>query len=95
MVEVSGVSPFVRGTDAIFYSGLDVIEVLDPRNTRLVPDDTSAKARLHLEAVIRKTALPQTEHGIALAGSFLMDRPQHQLRPAELALSMRNPQPGC
>ncbi|MEW5626565.1 DEAD/DEAH box helicase [Streptomyces hydrogenans] len=95
MVEVSGVSSFVRGTDAVFYSGLDAIEVLDPRKTQLVPDETSkhAKARLHLEAVIRKTALPQTEHGIALADSFLMDRQQHQLRPAELALSMRNPQP--
>ncbi|MEV0494209.1 DEAD/DEAH box helicase [Streptomyces atratus] len=95
MVEVSGVSSFVRGTDAVFYSGLDMIEVLDPRKTRLAPDDTSkhAKARLHLEAVIRKTALPQTEHGIALADSFLMDQQQHQLRPAELALSMRNPQP--
>lgn len=95
LVEVSGVSPFVRGTDAAFYSGLDQIEGLDPRKTRLVPDDTSkhAKARLYLEAVIRKTALPQTEHGIALADSFLMDRQEHQLRPAELALSMRNPQP--
>jgi ERCC4-related helicase len=95
MVEVSGVSSFVRGTDAVFYSGLDHIEVLDPRKTRLVPDDTSkhAKARLYLEAVIRKTALPQTEHGIALADSFLMDRQEHQLRPAELALSMQNPQP--
>lgn len=95
MVEVSGVSSFVRGTDAVFYSGLDQIDVLDPRKTRLVPDDTSkhAKARLYLEAVIRKTALPQTEHGLALADSFLMDRQEHQLRPAELALSMRNPQP--
>ncbi|MEI5135297.1 SNF2-related protein [Streptomyces libani] len=95
MVEVSGVSAFVRSTDAVFYSGLDQIDVLDPRKTRLVPDDTSkhAKARLYLEAVIRKTALPQTEHGIALADSFLMDRQEHQLRPAELALSMRNPQP--
>ncbi|MET9865080.1 DEAD/DEAH box helicase, partial [Streptomyces sp. NPDC006386] len=95
MVEVSGVSPFVRGTDAVFYSGLDRIDVLDPRKTRLMPDDTSkhAKARLYMEAVIRKTALPQTEHGIALADSFLMDRQEHQLRPAELALSMRNPQP--
>ncbi|GAA0965360.1 DEAD/DEAH box helicase [Actinocorallia libanotica] len=95
MVEVSGVSSFVRGTDAVFYSDLDQIDVLDPRRTRLVPDDTSkhAKARLYLEAVVRKTALPQTEHGIALADSFLMDRQEHQLRPAELALSMRNPQP--
>ncbi|MEY9937028.1 DEAD/DEAH box helicase [Streptacidiphilus sp. MAP5-3] len=95
MVEVSGVSAFVRGTDAVFYEDLDQIDVLDPRRTRLVADETSkhAKARLYLEAVIRKTALPQTEHGIALADSFLMDRQEHQLRPAELALSMRNPQP--
>ncbi|MEU5996236.1 DEAD/DEAH box helicase [Streptomyces sp. NPDC047197] len=95
MVEVSGVSAFVRGTDAVFYGDLDHIEVLDPRKTRLVPDETSkhAKARLYLEAVIRKTALPQTEHGVALADAFLMDRQEHQLRPAELALSMRNPQP--
>ncbi|MEN2423593.1 SNF2-related protein [Streptomyces rimosus] len=95
MLEVSGVSPFVRGTDAVFYEDLDQIDVLDPRRTRLVPDDTSkhAKARLYLEAVIRKTALPQTEHGLALADSHLMDRQEHQLRPAELALSMRNPQP--
>ncbi|MGW5114059.1 SNF2-related protein [Streptomyces noursei] len=95
LVEVSGVSPFVRGTDAVFYSGLDPIDVLDPRKTRLMADDTSkhAKARLYLEAIIRKTALPQTEHGLALADSFLMDRQEHQLRPAELALSMRNPQP--
>ncbi|MEV4670854.1 DEAD/DEAH box helicase [Actinomadura sp. NPDC049382] len=95
MVEVSGVSSFVRGTDAVFYENLDQIDVLDPRKTRLVPDDTPkhAKARLYLEAVIRKTALPQTEHGIALADSFLMERQEHQLRPAELALSMRNPQP--
>jgi ERCC4-related helicase len=79
----------------VFYQNLDQIDVLDPRKTRLVPDDTPrhAKARLYLEAVIRKTALPQTEHGIALADSFLMDRQEHQLRPAELALSMRNPQP--
>ncbi|MFE7634063.1 DEAD/DEAH box helicase [Kitasatospora sp. NPDC057518] len=95
MVEVSGVSSFVRGTDAVFYQGLDQIDVLDPRKTDLVEDETSkhAKARLYLEAVIRKTALPQTEHGLALADSFLMDRQEYQLRPAERALSMRNPQP--
>ncbi|MBY8844601.1 DEAD/DEAH box helicase [Streptomyces sp. SP2-10] len=95
MVEVTGVSPFVRGTDAVFYSLLDDIQVLDPRKTRLVSDESPnhRKARLYLEAVIRKTALPQTEHGLALSDSFLMDRQTHQLRPAELALSMKNPQP--
>ncbi|WP_407111614.1 hypothetical protein ACE1N8_31860 [Streptomyces sp. DSM 116494] len=74
---------------------LDDIQVLDPRRTELVPDDSPnhRKARLYLEAVIRKTALPQTEHGLALADGFLMDKQTHQLRPAELALSMKNPQP--
>ncbi|HIY40530.1 MAG TPA: DEAD/DEAH box helicase [Candidatus Nocardiopsis merdipullorum] len=95
MVEVTGVSPLVRGVDAVFYESLDRIEVLDPSLTTLVPDDSPnhRRARLYLEAVIRKTALPQTEHGLALADSFLMDHQVHQLRPAELALSMKNPQP--
>ncbi|MFF4748233.1 SNF2-related protein [Streptomyces sp. NPDC001268] len=95
MVEVTGVSSFVRGTDAVFYSRLDDIQVLDPRETRLVPDDSPnhRRGRLFLESVIRKTFLPQTEHGLALADGFLMDQQVHQLRPAELALSMKNPQP--
>lgn len=97
MLEVTGVSSFVRGVDAVFYDGpgLDQVEVLDPRKTRLVADDSPnhRRARLYLEAAIRKTALPQTEHGLALSDSFLMDRQTHQLRPAELALSARNVQP--
>lgn len=95
MIEATGVSSFVRGTDAVFYDKLDYIEALDPKKTQLVPDDSPnhRKARLYLEAVIRKTALPQTEHGLALADNFLMDQQTHQLRPAELALSKENPQP--
>ncbi|MEU1161961.1 DEAD/DEAH box helicase [Streptomyces sp. NPDC005921] len=95
MVEVTGVSSLVRGMDAVFYEKLDHIEPLDPDKTRLVPDSSPnhRKARLYLEAVIRKTALPQTEHGLALVGNFLMDEQTHQLRPAQLALSMENPQP--
>jgi ERCC4-related helicase len=95
MLEVTGVSPFVRGADAVFYTKLDKVKPLDPRRTALVADGSPhhRRARLHLEATIRKTALPQTEHGLALADSFLMDRQTHQLRPAEKALSMENPQP--
>jgi ERCC4-related helicase len=95
MVEVTGVSSLVRGTEAVFYEKLDQIEPLDPHKTRLVSDSSPnhRKARLYLEAVIRKTALPQTEHGLALADNFLMDQQTHQLRPAQLALSMENPQP--
>ncbi|WP_084701898.1 DEAD/DEAH box helicase [Cryptosporangium arvum] len=95
MLEVTGVSPFVRDVDAVFYASLDTITPLDPRKTILVPDDSPyhRRARLYLEAVIRKSFLPQTETGLALAGAFLADYQVHQVRPAQLALSMRNPQP--
>ncbi|MFF3919516.1 SNF2-related protein [Streptomyces sp. NPDC001852] len=95
MVEVTGISPFVRGIEAVFYDRLDVVQKLDPRETELVPDDSPnhRRSRLFLEAIVRKTFLPQTEHGLALADGFLMDQQVHQLRPAELALSMKNPQP--
>lgn len=95
MVEVTGISSFVRGVEAVFYDKLDLVSVLDPRETRLVADDSSnhRRARLFLEAIMRKTFLPQTEHGLALADNFLMDQQVHQLRPAELALSMKNPRP--
>ncbi|WP_438388723.1 SNF2-related protein [Actinopolyspora saharensis] len=95
MLEVTGVSSFVRGTEAVFYTELDDVRVLDPRETELVADDSPnhRRARLYLEAIIRKSSLPQTEHGLALADYFLMDPQPHQLRPAELALSMANPQP--
>ncbi|MEV0367354.1 DEAD/DEAH box helicase [Nocardia fusca] len=95
MLEVSGISPFVRDTDAVFYDRIDRVQELDPRKTELVADDSPnhRRARLFLEAMLRKTYLPQTEHGLALIGNFLMDDQIHQLRPAELALSMKNPQP--
>ncbi|MCK9895053.1 DEAD/DEAH box helicase [Frankia sp. AgB32] len=98
MLEVTGVSPFVRGMDAVFFEELekpDKIQVLDPRKTVLAADGSPnhRRGRLFLEAVIRKTFLPQTEHGLALIDGFLMDQKTYQLRPAELALSMQNPQP--
>ncbi|WP_369265802.1 SNF2-related protein [Streptomyces harbinensis] len=95
LVEVTGVSPFVRDIEAVFYDKLDHIQLLDPHATTLVPDRSAnhSRARLYLEALIRKSFLPQTEHGLALADNFLMDSQRHQLRPAELALSMANPQP--
>src|ERR1039457_6483234 len=68
MIEVTGGGPFVRGVDAVFYDSLDTVKILDPRSTRLVPDDSPnhRRARLYLEAVIRKSFLPQTAHGLAL-----------------------------
>jgi superfamily II DNA or RNA helicase len=94
-IEVVGVSEFVRDQEAVFFSGLDRIELLDPRETTLVMDDSPnyRRSRLFLEAVLRRTALPQSERRLALADSFLMDPLPYQRRPAELALSGANLRP--
>ncbi|MDT0346589.1 SNF2-related protein [Streptomyces litchfieldiae] len=94
-IEAIGVSEFVRDEEAVFFTGIDTVELLEPENTRLVPDTSSyfRRSRLFLEAVLRKTPLPQSERGLALADRFLLDPLAYQQRPAELALSMRNLQP--
>ncbi|MFE9741422.1 SNF2-related protein [Streptomyces sp. NPDC006477] len=94
-VEVVGVSDFVRDQEAVFFTGLDTVELIDPRDTRLIADDspTYRRSRLFLEAVLRRTALPQSERRLALADSFLLDSLPYQRRPAELALSGANLRP--
>ncbi|MFF7242322.1 SNF2-related protein [Embleya sp. NPDC008237] len=95
-IEAIGVSEFVRDQEAVFFSGIDVdIELLEPDKTHLVVDSSPyfRRSRLFLEAVLRKTPLPQSERGLALADRFLMDPLPYQQRPAELALSMRNLRP--
>ncbi|MFG3056908.1 DEAD/DEAH box helicase [Kitasatospora sp. NPDC048239] len=94
-VEVVGVSDFVRDQEAVFFTALDEIELVDPRQTRLIADDSPnfRRSRLFLEAVLRRTALPQSERGLALADSFLLDTLPYQQRPAQLALSGRNLRP--
>ncbi|MEV6590502.1 SNF2-related protein [Streptomyces acidicola] len=95
MIEAVGVSEFVRDEEAVFFTQIDRVDLLDPEDTRLVPDRSSyfRRSRLFLEAVLRKTPLPQAERGLALADRFLLDPLVYQQRPAELALSMRNLQP--
>ncbi|WP_314613507.1 DEAD/DEAH box helicase [Streptomyces stackebrandtii] len=94
-VEVVGVSDFVRDQEAVFFTRLDAIELIDPRDTRLIADDSPnyRRSRLFLEAVLRRTALPQSERRLALADSFLLDSLPYQRRPAELALSGANLRP--
>ncbi|MDB4872767.1 MAG: helicase [Gemmatimonadales bacterium] len=88
-----GASEFVRDEDAVFFTELEKIELLQPEETVLEQDQTPrfAKSRLFLEAVLRRTPLPQTEKGLALADTFLLDRLAYQQRPAELALKGLRP----
>ncbi|WP_103501416.1 SNF2-related protein [Streptomyces sp. SM14] len=95
VLDVIGVSSLVRDEEAVFFTGIDDVELLRPEDTRLVPDSSPyhRRGRLFLEAVLRKTPLPQSERGLALADRFLIDSLPYQLRPAELALSLRNLRP--
>ncbi|MFI6278935.1 DEAD/DEAH box helicase [Streptomyces sp. NPDC050988] len=94
-LDVVGVSEFVRDQEAVFFTALDDVQLMDPRRTKLIADDspTFRRSRLFLEAVLRKTPLPQSERGLALADSFLLDPLPYQHRPAQLALSGRNLRP--
>lgn len=57
LVRVQGLSELVRDTTAAFYSVLDTIEVVDPRNSKVVADGSPnyRRARLWLESTLRKT----------------------------------------
>jgi SNF2 family DNA or RNA helicase len=95
-LEVTGVSGLVRDRDATFFIGLeppDSIEVLDPSDTRLVPDDTPGyrRSRLWLEALIKRSPLPVTDTRIAVGHRALLDRMDYQLRPAERAMKNLRP----
>src|SRR6187551_516495 len=67
-VEVTGVSELVRDTEAVFFTGIDRVEPLDPSAVELVPDDTPGfrRSRLWLEALLRRTPLPLDEARIAV-----------------------------
>ncbi|CAO5165686.1 Helicase [Frankia sp. AiPs1] len=93
LVKVTGASEFVRGLDASFFTELDRVQALLPEETKLVHDSSAQfrRSRLYLEAVLRRTPLPRSERRLALAGTFLLDPLDYQLRPAALALSGLEP----
>ncbi|MET8318502.1 SNF2-related protein [Micromonospora sp. NPDC005189] len=93
MVKAVGVSEFVQDVEATFFTKLEDITPLVPEETDLIQDTSSRfrQSRLFLEAVLRRTPLPRTERGLALADRFLLDPLTYQQRPVELALSGLRP----
>ncbi|MFD0304104.1 SNF2-related protein [Streptomyces sp. NPDC127119] len=90
LIEAVGASDLVRGHEARFLvPTMDRPRVLRPEDTDLIGDRSPhfRRSRLFLEAVLRKTPLPQTERRLALADGFLLDRMDYQLRPAQKALA--------
>ena len=77
LVRCIGTSTLVRDTEATFFTNLDNIIPIQPEETRLVADDSAnfRRSRLYLEAVIRKTPIPATESGLAVAPHQLLHPP--------------------
>lgn len=88
MVKCVGTSKLVRDSEATFFTKLDNIIPLRPDDTEFVVDQSPhfRSSRLYLEAVLRKTPLPVTEAGLALAGRQLLQPMEYQYRAASKAL---------
>jgi superfamily II DNA/RNA helicase len=92
-VEVTGVSPLVRDQDAVFFGSLDTIDRLDPRDGKLVADNSAGfrSSRLWLESIRRGSPVPASETRITVGHRGLLDRMDYQLRPASQALQNLRP----
>jgi ERCC4-related helicase len=92
-VEVTGVTSLVRDQDAVFFGSLDKIDRLDPREGKLVADDSAGfrSSRLWLESIRRGSPVPSSETRITVGHRGLLDRMDYQLRPAAQALRNLRP----
>ena len=82
----TGVSEIVRDRQAVFMSELERIEVLEPENTRLVPDGSPAFADslLYMESRLRQVVA--NDEDIHVGHGAAMDLVRYQLEPARQAL---------
>ena len=83
-----GVSELVRGREAVFLTALEpTIQVLDPAETTLVPDDSAqfTDSILYMESQLRQAVPNDTE--IHVGHTAAMDFVDYQLDPARLALA--------
>ena len=87
LLTCDGISDLVRGRDALFLTELeDRIEVLDPGDTRLVPDTSPAynAALIYLESMRRRSVA--NDEKIHLGHRGVMNVVPYQLDPALQAL---------
>ena len=93
MVKCIGIGGIVRDAEATFFTHLDDVQPLRPEDTQLVADNTPGfrQSRLYLESVIRKTPIPATEHGLAVAEHQLLNKLEYQRRAAQKALTGLRP----
>lgn len=95
LLHVQGLSELVRDTTASFYSGLDKIEAVDPRKATITADGTPnyRRARLFLEATLRKTPAPITSSSLSVSTRMLANTLEYQQIAVAKALDSRNIRP--
>lgn len=95
LLQVQGLSELVRGTSATFYESLDHIEALDPRAATVIADDSPGyrRARLWLEATLRKSAVPLVEDRLVVSDDMLADPLPYQHSAVRQALDPDNLRP--
>ena len=84
---VVGISELVKDKEAIFLDEIDKnIEVLDPVDTKLVPDTSSSYqgSLLYMESLLRQ--IPPTDEKLYIGHKAAMDSVPYQLDPAIQAL---------
>lgn len=95
LITVQGLSELVRDTTATFYSDIDDIGVLDPAAARVVGDDSSGyrRAKLWLEATVRKTPVPLHDTALGVSTQMLADPLEYQREAVRKALDPANLRP--
>ena len=88
LITAQGLSELVAGTTAQFSQALDTITPFEPRATRVVADPSRnhQRARLWLEATLRKTSLPISDQHLSVTGGMLADVLDYQRDAVRKAL---------
>lgn len=95
LIDVIGTSGITRDQEARFSSALDEVEVMDPRNTKVVADRSPqfTNSRLWLESLIRRTPVPVGAQDLVAADSALVDPLPYQRTAVESILDPSIPRP--
>lgn len=95
LVRVQGLSELVRDSTAAFYSDIDTIVPLDPELATVMGDDSPKyrRARLWLEATLRKSPVPLSSPELTVATKMLADPLNYQQTAVRKALDPQNLRP--
>ncbi len=95
LLRVHGLSELVRETTATFYERYDQVAVLDPAKASVQADPSPGyrRARLWLEATLRKTAVPLDMSDLTVSTTMLARPLDYQREAVRTALDPENLRP--